>query len=54
MKKLISLLLLVTLLLGCAASLAEDEFDISVDTSKVEELGIPTVSSVNALQVTAD
>lgn len=54
MKKIMSMLLLVCLLTTSVVALGEDEFDVSADTSKVEELGIPTPSSVNTLRADAD
>lgn len=57
MKKIVGLVLLVAMLMTSLAATAEgttDEFDISEDVAKVNELGIPTVSSVAELKNTAD
>ncbi len=57
MKKIVSLVLLVVLLVTGLVAVAEgttDEFDVSADAAKVSELGIPTVSSVAELKSKAD
>lgn len=57
MKKIVSLVLLVVLLVTGLVAAAEgttDEFDVSADAAKVSELGIPTVSSVAELKSKAD
>ena len=54
-KKWISILLFVIMLITMGAvACADDELDISADTAKVEELGIPTASSVTDLKTKAD
>ncbi len=57
MKKIVSLVLLVAMLMTGLVAVAEgttDEFDVSADAAKVSELGIPTVSSVAELKSKAD
>lgn len=57
MKKIVSLVLMVTMLMTGLVAVAEgttDEFDVSADAAKVSELGIPTVSSVAELKSKAD
>lgn len=54
MKKIVSLLLCLMMLGSYSLVFAEDAFDTSADTQQVEELGIPTTASVNALKVKAD
>lgn len=57
MKRILSLLLILTLSMTMIVSaLADDgdEFDLSAETAKVEELGVPTKKSVAALKKEAD
>ena len=57
MKKIVSLILLIAMLVTGLVAIAEDttdEFDVSADAAKVSELGIPTVSSVAKLKSNAD
>ena len=57
MERYLAMIILVVFLLTTCCALAtevESEFDISVDTSNVEELGIPTVSIVSKMKSEAD
>lgn len=56
MKKIIPVIIMIALLLVLSpmALATDDELDISADAAKVEQLGIPTISSVNELKKKAD
>lgn len=54
MKRIVCWVLCLVLLLGVTTVLAEDAFDTSADTKQVEELGVPTLTSVAELKSEAD
>ena len=54
MKRIVCWFLCLVLMLSVTTVLAEDAFDTSADTKQVEELGVPTLASVQKLKSEAD
>ena len=56
MKRMYALILALIIFATCAVTAFADgeNFDITVDTTKVEELGVPTKKSVATMKATAD
>lgn len=54
MKRIVCWFLCLVLMLSVTTVLAEDAFDTSADAKQVEELGVPTLSSVAASKKKAD